>query len=638
MRKPFVRRSGPLLAVLAFVLFGGCAAPVSIHHTDPRSFYEQQTANVLSSYELSELTRTVLRRHDLLDRYEEETDASLKVLHDAVIGGRDGSNALFAIAEVALWRADREPSRRHYFIAAVYAYAFLFPVAEAEQPGRFDPRLRFACDVYNRALVGAFASADATRFVPETSSVDLLSGKLDVEFDANNLQWEDLQLSGFEPVGTLAVSGFRNRYRNPGLGAPLAAQADKGEGGGFATHWLGPKTRVPVTALLQVEAPTVQLASDRVKARLELYPTVDRESVPIGNQVVSLETEPTAVMAATIDAIRPWEAELAKFLGDALGVSAQTATLTGLQPYRSGKIPVVFVHGTGSSAFRWADMVNDLLSDVRLRQRYQFWFFSYDSGNPIVYSAYHLRQLLRDLVERADPFGIDPTLREMVVIGHSQGGLLTKMTAIDSGDEFWRQVSDTPFSEANLSPPSRALLAEAMFVKPLPFVRRVVFISTPHRGSYLVGPQIIRRLLSRLISLPSEVVTTSVEIVGLKSKDKSLMELEAVPTSIDNMSPGNTFIQTLATTAIDPNIKAHSIIPVQGEGGPAGLNDGVVEYESAHIDGVASELIVRDGHSTQANPHTVEEVRRILMEHLASVPVPDFPDVAAQSGLEEATR
>jgi hypothetical protein len=44
-------------------------------------------------------------------------------------------------------------------------------------------------------------------------------------------------------------------------------------------------------------------------------------------------------------------------------------------------------------------------------------------------------------------------------------------------------------------------------------------------------------------------------------------------------------------------------------------DDGVVEYKSAHIDGVESELIVRSGHSTQATPATIEEVRRILYDH-----------------------
>src|SRR5262249_18313020 len=147
------------------------------------------------------------------------------------------------------------------------------------------------------------------------------------------------------------------------------------------------------------------------------------------------------------------------------------------QPYRRGKIPVVFVHGTASSVFRWADMANDLLSDPRIRHRYQFWFFTYDSGNPIAYSAYWLRKLLTEQVRRFEANAPDPALHQMVVIGHSQGGLLTKMTAIDSGDRFWKNASSKRFEEVKLSPKSRQLLQDAIFVKPLPFVKRVIFIS-----------------------------------------------------------------------------------------------------------------------------------------------------------------
>jgi len=53
-----------------------------------------------------------------------------------------------------------------------------------------------------------------------------------------------------------------------------------------------------------------------------------------------------------------------------------------------------------------------------------------------------------------------------------------------------------------------------------------------------------------------------------------------------------------------------------GTGPPQGKNDGVVAYDSVHIDGVASELVVDSPHSCQSNPHTIEEVRRILLEHL----------------------
>jgi hypothetical protein len=81
------------------------------------------------------------------------------------------------------------------------------------------------------------------------------------------------------------------------------------------------------------------------------------------------------------------------------------------------------------------------------------------------------------------------------------------------------------------------------------------------------------------------------------------------------MDSSNPFVQTLSGLPIANGVHAHSIIPVKGDGPPEEGNDGVVEYKGAHIEGVESELVVRSGHSTQASPETIEEVRRILYEH-----------------------
>ena len=83
----------------------------------------------------------------------------------------------------------------------------------------------------------------------------------------------------------------------------------------------------------------------------------------------------------------------------------------------------------------------------------------------------------------------------------------------------------------------------------------------------------------------------------------------------ENPAPCNRFIKVLSATQIAPGVHAHSIIPVKGSRPVDNGNDGVVEYKSAHIDGVESELIVRSGHSTQVTPETIEEVRRILYKH-----------------------
>jgi hypothetical protein len=45
-------------------------------------------------------------------------------------------------------------------------------------------------------------------------------------------------------------------------------------------------------------------------------------------------------------------------------------------------------------------------------------------------------------------------------------------------------VSSEPFDEVEMAAQTRELLREAEFFDPVPSVKRVIFISTPHRGSY----------------------------------------------------------------------------------------------------------------------------------------------------------
>jgi hypothetical protein len=89
-----------------------------------------------------------------------------------------------------------------------------------------------------------------------------------------------------------------------------------------------------------------------------------------------------------------------------------------------------------------------------------------------------------------------------------------------------------------------------------------------------------------------------------------------MPTSLDGMSPKNPGLLAVAEIPVAPGITAHSIIPVLDERDLTKAKDGVVAYQSAHVDYVESEFIVRNKHSCLSNPATIEEVRRILYEHL----------------------
>ena len=96
--------------------------------------------------------------------------------------------------------------------------------------------------------------------------------------------------------------------------------------------------------------------------------------------------------------------------------------------------------------------------------------------------------------------------------------------------------------------------------------------------------------------------------------------MQRLPTSIDNMSPNHPFVKTISTIPIAPGVSAHSIIAVKGDGPVESGSDGVVKYQSAHIEGAESEKVVKSGHSVQMTQEGIQEVRRILIEHAEKAP------------------
>jgi pimeloyl-ACP methyl ester carboxylesterase len=609
---------------LLAILCGACASPVGIRVSDPLEVQRYLTRNALTVGTPSDFSLNQLRRYDLMDAFKDDPEATLARLHSVAETQGFPSDTLFALAELSFLEAEDRSEEQWYVASAIYAYAFLFPGDGRAPLEELDPRQRVAADLYNRALALAFRRTEQGVLALEPPRERPLPfGRLTIELPPDALVKDGCELFDLEPVSELEVWGLRNRYRRPGIGAPLAAKC-RPLPDVVQPVALPHSARLPLTALVRFESPIAELKTGELHGRFDLFSTLEVDSVEIDGQAVPLEAEPTAALAAGLTESQFWSKEFQGFLGNALGVKAPSA-LYGLRPYKKGRIPAVFVHGTASSPARWADMVNDLVADPRLRDRYAYWFFTYDSGNPVVYSAYQLRAALKKAVALIDPEGSDPCVQDMIVLGHSQGGLLTKLTSIDSGNAYWSNFSSLPFDQVEFTPKDKELLSEALFVKPLPFVREIIFLATPHHGSYLAGPAFVRRLARYVVRLPSDLARIGGTLATMPAHGGAKLALDTLPTSIDNMSPGNSFIQTTAGIPVDPRVTAHSIIAVNDDLPLDEAGDGVVKYKSAHIEGVASELVVKSPHSgMQAAPETIEEVRRIFLNHSATsaCPVP----------------
>ena len=599
--------------LILLALLAGCATPIGVTRGTTQETYHNLTANVLSAGELSSWSKQLLHRSNLEDQFKDDPETALKELRKA-FAVRVSPDRLFALAELSFYHAEQTGQDAYYMAAAVYAYAFLFPEDDTPPPDPLDPRRRLAGDIYNLGLQRGLDSPDGEEVILQPGQLSLPFGSLELSADASNYLWGSFRFKRFIPVGEFEVRGLSNRYRQAGIGAPLAADLEPVDAGPQAEEQrkrIPPRLKVPMTAFVRIENPRRGVVDGKLRGRIELYAADQAKSVTLGDRALPLELQPTAALAYMLEGSAVWDFEIAGFrfadqqqiLGDGLIM---------LHPYRPGRIPVVLVHGTASSPARWAEMINELSHDPLIEGRYQFWLFMYNTGQPVLYSAMLLRRALNNIGKELDPTGKDPALRQMVVIGHSQGGLLTKLMVTRSRTRFWENVSEEPFAEVEMPAETRQLLREGMFFDPVPAVRKVIFIATPHRGSFRATNFVVN-LIQRLVRLPGTLVT---QLQGVLA-EPAFAELRGrgLPTSVENMSPGNPFLVAYNEISIDSRVTAHSIIAVRGDGAILGKTDGVVAYESAHLEGVASEKVVRSGHSTQGHPETIEEVRRILREH-----------------------
>ncbi len=594
----------------------GCATPVGVTRLDEQAAHRKLNANVLSAGKPSAYSTQILERAALSERYKEDPQAVIAELNSG-LGKTDERDRLFALCELSFAYAEGSHDQAYYLASAAYAYAYLFPIDPADAPGPYDPRLRVAADLYNRDIALGLATADGTEVDLSERQLDLPFGSLELTADPAGFKYGGNHLSKFVSLADLKVRGLRNTYRSAGIGAALSARVEPVPDDS-ASRWIPATSKVPVTAFVRFDDPLHAMSGGRLHGTVELYDPDSTASVQVGTYSVPLESEPSAALAYRLEGSPLWDFEIAGFRrGDfsfwGAGKNTEDSGLFMLHPYHPNMIPVVLVHGTASSPARWAEMANELLGDPEIASRYQIWGIVYNSGNPISLSAMRLREVLTEVRNDVDPGGKDLALDQMVVIGHSQGGLLTKMTVIDSGNRFWENISKVPFDKADLDPATRDLLARAVFVKPLPFVKRVIFIATPHHGSFLASNR-IAKFANKFINLPGGLAKAAADLGKLRGENMLGAPL-SIPTALDNMDPSNAFLKTLASLPIAAGVQANSIIAVKGTGPIEEGNDGVVTYQSAHIEGVESELVVRSGHSTQATAATIEEVRRILYEH-----------------------
>ncbi len=650
-------RFGVLSVILLLAALPGCAS-IRVERMRRPALLEAWRASAVLRDELSPRTMQTLRQIDLADLYAKSPDEAIEALHKQVLKDPQ-PELLFALAEMNYVRGrqaekhDCAHATACYYLCAGYAYHYLFdepprpapdmeakrtaaangsdgesiPVPAPPRSSVFDPRFRLACELYNAGLAKLIAAAQRVGQLDPRQELRIpsLDGRgFTLSVLHSGFTWKPEEFGKLLVCSDYSVVGLANQHRNYGLGVPLIATRAQGLDREDAAQSFYPReASFAATAFFRFEGTLADLGTQRC-GRMELYNPLTIQAIEVANRTVPLETDLTTPLAYFLD--KSNLNDVTEIVGFVRGDSIRSHTgIRMLAPYQPGKIPVVLVHGLLSSPLTWAPVINDLQADPAVRERYQFWYYYYPTAEPYLATAARLRRELGKLCKEVDPNGIDPALENMVFVGHSMGGLVSNLMTIDSGNDFWKLVSDEPFDRIKLPDNVREELGQTFFFQRESRVKRVVFIGTPHQGSKL-SPSPLGRLAVHLVQMPSEMMTIRSDLVKDNPGLAKVLRDKALPTSVDLLAPGAPALVLMANRPRPEQVHYHTIAGnissattnierwLVFDGGDPG--DGVVPLKSAHFNEAESEVTVRADHfHVHHHPKAIQEVRRILMDH-----------------------
>jgi triacylglycerol esterase/lipase EstA (alpha/beta hydrolase family) len=592
-----------------------------------------------------ERTIETLKRFDLADRYRQDPEVALNKLELHARRGPD-PDLVYALAELSYLEGKKGEARRilarkpkaspidRYLDAVAYAHDFLFDPALSAGRSPTDPRFRMAMDLYNGALDRLIRAAQAHgpkgKVLPGGAiPLKINDREMALRVELGSSPWQPTDIDELVLASDFEITGLDSRSRAVyGLGVPLIAIRRSHEGQAHRSrdeHFLPSVVAFPLTAFL---CPTSKLreAGEDVEATrdctLQLLDPVRVRAVGDPSSPLALETDLTTPLAYM------WsQTDMNKYRWKGLlrpGEASDRAGLMLLRPFEADKVPVVMVHGLMSSPLAWVPMVNELLRDPQINQRYQFFLYMYPTGVPIPIAAAGLRDSLLEAEKTFETPQNRQTFRQMVLLGHSMGGLLSHAMAVNSGNQFWALYSDRQFQDMTGPADVLAEIKHYTFFEPVPCVRRVVFLATPHRGSDLAR-SVVGKVGSNLIGDVDRHTELLNRLIKENPDSFDRRRFRRMPTSIETLEPPGREANVLsALLAMEPapDVTFHSIIGSNRPGPVDTTTDGVVPYRSARFDGVKSELVVRSNHGVQRDPEAILEVRRVLREHIGSEPPP----------------
>ncbi len=456
---------------------------------------------------------------------------------------------------------------------------------------------------YNFAVAGIFSVIRQAKLDPWTEPVRVgannqltLTGRKDPAKPEQNPALYELI-----PTDALRYHGayVKNDVKKDGIGAPLVAvrhlTPEKA-----AELFAPPAIYYGVTGFAEFEGS---------RCILSIKDPLAAETATVEGRGYPMAANFTAAVALGLAHEKPQKLGFVRLLRPQ--EYASTFRVARLEPYNPNKSVVLVIHGLMDTPVTWVPLINDLRSDKDIRRNYQFWFYSYPSGYPYPYSALILRQEL-DAIERKFPLR-----NKMVVVAHSMGGCISRTLITDTGNKLWMEGFGKPPEQTEMPAESKRLMEQAIILKHRPEIGRVIFMSTPHRGSNLASNW-VGRIGSMLVKTPSRLIAVGQIIRADLQPDPAALQLKRFPNSVDTLAPNNRFVMAINKIPITPGIPYYSIVGDRGRGDTPNSSDGVVPYWSSHLDGARTEFIAPCNHGSPLNPQAIAEVHRILKLNIQS--------------------
>lgn len=611
-----------LLAVLS-----GCAG-ITVSSIEVRDYVEGKRGDILSTGRLSAPTVETLRALGV-DASSCELDPAR--CRDALVGTSvlDDEPKLSALAELWLQRALRlqragpdqvqpEAIRNAYLETARHAYAYLFFTSRRPPRRAFEDRQIQVLDYYNFAVKDAIGLIfPRYRGRPPVSPTLLSEGRWQI-----NLSVEDGRPAGKRrvpkeliPASSLRFEGLRNVYRRDGFGAEMVAVLEPDESADPARPFT--EMQVPtITAIIRFRGDTLDEVLRTHDIDLVGFDPYRYETVKIAGVEVPLAANFTAGYALWLAQSGFSRQALRGVLGRTSGVAAPHIFL--MQPYDPDRHVLITLHGLASSPEAWLNVANELLGDETLRQRFQVWQLMYPTNAPIAFNRRNIRLAIEHTLAYFDPNGTARASSEIVLVGHSMGGVLARLLVSSPGAALEPAFIEERGLQGEQIAPVLAEFEDYLAFEPMPQVTRAVFIAAPHRGTPFADRRLSRWAAS-LVLLPYDVLDTLTDLnrnLAAIAGDQPGAASLRVPNSIENLSDQSLFLRLADTMPIAAGVQYHSIIANHTPGRALDdSNDGVVPFRSAHLPGATSEKVIESWHSVQETPEAILELRRILRLH-----------------------